>query len=78
METAEATQISPNLFVPTQSATSALEEISDLLDYLPHPACVELTRRLITSISSLPTGAARSRALLKTDILCVAECGSTP
>jgi hypothetical protein len=64
--------------VPTQSSTSPLEEISDLLDYLPIHACVELTRRLLTSISSLPTGAARPRAVLKTVILFVAEYGSTP
>jgi hypothetical protein len=42
--------------VPTQSSTSPLEEISDLLDVLPIKACVELTRRLLTSVSSLPTG----------------------
>jgi hypothetical protein len=42
--------------VPTQYTTSPLEEVSDLLDHLPIQACVELTRRLLTSISSLPTG----------------------
>ena len=42
----------PVLVVPT----NPLEEISDLLDRLPLQACVELTRRLLTSISSLPTG----------------------
>ena len=36
--------------------TSPLEGISDLLDNLPLEACVELTRRLLTSISSLPKG----------------------
>jgi hypothetical protein len=64
--------------IPTQSPTSPLEEISDLLDHLPIQACVELTRRLLTSVSSLPTGAARPRAVLKTVILFVAEYGSTP
>jgi hypothetical protein len=64
--------------VPTQSPTSPLEKISDLLDHLPIQACVELTRRLLTSISSLPTGAVRPRAVLKTVILFVAEYGSTP
>jgi len=58
--------------------TNPLEEISDLLDRLPLQACVELTRRLLTSISSLPTGTARQRAVLKTVTLFVAEYGSTP
>jgi hypothetical protein len=55
----------PNLVVPNQSSTSRLEEISDL-DHLPLDAFVQLTRRLLTSISSLPTGAARPRAVLNT------------
>jgi len=46
----------PNLVVPTQNPTSQLVDISDLLENLPIHACVELTRRLLTSISSLPTG----------------------
>jgi hypothetical protein len=62
----------------TQSSTSPLEEISELLHHLPIQACVELTRRHLTSISSLPTGAARPRAILKTVILFVAEYDSTP
>jgi hypothetical protein len=37
-----------------------------------------VTRRLLTSISSLPTRAARPRAVLKTVILFVAEYGSRP
>jgi len=57
--------------------TNSLEEISDLLDRLPLQACVELTRRLLTSISSLPTGSACPRAVLKTVIPFVAEYGST-
>ena len=57
---------------------SPIEGISDLLDYLPLDACVELTRRLLTSISFLPKRAARPRAVLKTVILFVAEYGSTP
>jgi hypothetical protein len=57
---------------------SPLEGTSDLLDNLPLEACVELTRRLLTSISSLPTGVARRRDVLKTVILFVAEYGSTP
>ena len=42
------------LMVPTQSLTSPLEDISDLYDRLHIQACVGLTRRLLTSISSLP------------------------
>ena len=61
------------LVVPTKP----LEKISDLLDRLPLQACVELARRLLTSISLLPTGTARPRAILKTVILFVAEYGST-
>jgi len=64
----------PVLVVPT----NLLEEISDLLDHLPLQACVELTRRLLTSFSSLPTRTARPRAVLKTVILFVAVYGSTP
>jgi len=64
--------------VPTQSPPSPLDDISDLLDRLPLQACVELTRQLLTSISSLPTGTARPRAVLKTVILFMAEYGSTP
>jgi predicted metallopeptidase len=56
---------------------SPLEEISDF-DKLPIEACVELTRRQLTSIPSLLTGAARPRAVLKTVIFFVAEYGSTP
>ena len=77
VKTAAAKPTTPELVVPTQSCTSPLDDISDLLDHLPIQACVELTRRLLTSIS-LPTGAARPRAVLKTVILFVAEYGSTP
>ena len=78
VKTAAAKPTTPELVVPKQSSTSPLEEISDLLDHLPIQSCVELTRRLLTSISTLPTGAARQRAVLKTVILLVAEYGSTP
>jgi hypothetical protein len=57
---------------------SPLKGISDLLDNLLLEACVELTCRQLTSISSLHTGAARPRAVLKTVILFVAEYGSSP
>ena len=78
VKTAAAKPTTPELVVPTQSSTSPLEEISDLLDHLPIQVCVDLTRRLFTSIPSLPKGAARPRAVLKTVILFVAEYGSTP
>jgi hypothetical protein len=77
-QSAAAKPSTPKLVVPSQSPASPLKEISDLLDVLPIEACVELTRWLLTSVSSLPTGAARPRAVLKTVILFVAEYGSTP
>ena len=75
VKTVAAKPTTPELVVPTQTSNSPFEDISD---HLPIQACVELTRRLLTSISSLPTGAARPRAALKTIILFVAEYGSTP
>jgi hypothetical protein len=78
VKTAAAKPTTPELVVPTQSRTSPLDEISDLLDHLPIQAWVKLTRQLLTSISSLPTGAALPRAVLKTVIFFVAEYGSTP
>jgi hypothetical protein len=55
-KSAAAKSTTPKLVVPTQSSTFPLEEISDLLDLLPIQACVELIRRLLTSVSSLPQG----------------------
>jgi hypothetical protein len=77
-KTAAAKPTTPDMVVPTQFSNSPLEDFYDLLDRHPIQACVELTRRLLTSISSLPTGAARPRAVLKTVIFFVAEYGSTP
>ena len=77
VKTAAAKPTTPELVVPKQTSTSPLQDISDL-DHLHIQACVELTRRLLTSICSLPTGAAHPRAVLKTVILFVAEYGSTP
>jgi hypothetical protein len=62
VETAAAKPKTTNLVVPTQSSASPLEDISDLLDHLPIQACVELTRRLLNSISSLPTQRFASRS----------------
>ena len=66
---AAATQVVAN---PHHTA-SPFEGISDLLDNIPLEACVELIRRLLSFISSLPKGAARLRAVLKTVKLFVAE-----
>jgi len=56
VKTEAAKSTTPNLVVPTQNPTSPFEDISDLLHHLHLHACVELTRRLLMSISSLPTG----------------------
>jgi hypothetical protein len=61
------------LVVLTHPSSSPLEDTSDLLDRLPIQACEELTRRLLTSITSLRTGVAPPRAVLKTVILFVDE-----
>jgi len=71
-------QPSPKKMVaPTQTNQSPIEEISDLLDNLPLKACVELTRRLLTSVPTLPSGSAHSRTVPKIFVLFVAEYGST-
>jgi len=64
VKTAATKPTTPVLVAPT----NPFDEISDLLDRLPLQACVELTCRLLMSISSLPTGTARPRAVLKTVI----------
>jgi hypothetical protein len=61
---------------PPQTAKSPVQEISDDLDTPPLGACVELTRRLLTAVPTLPSGAERSRAVLKIVVLFVAEYGS--
>jgi hypothetical protein len=78
VKTAAATPTTSNLVLPNQNPTSPLEEISDLIDYLPLSACVELTRLLLMSISFLATEAARPRAVLNTVNIFVAEYGITP
>jgi len=62
----------------TQIATSPLREVSDQLDRLPIKACLEASRRPFTSNFSLHTGEAPPRAVLMTEILFLAEYGSTP
>jgi hypothetical protein len=78
VKTAAAKPITAELVVPTQTSSSPLEDISDLLDHLPLPTCEDLTRWLHTVISSLPTEAARTRAVFKTVILFMSEYGCTP
>ena len=56
--------------VPLPTVNPSPVEISDLLDTLPMNACVELTRRLLTAVLSLPSKPARSRAVMKTNPLC--------
>jgi hypothetical protein len=67
-----------NLMVTPQHPSSALEDISDLLDNLPLQACVELSLRRLIFIPSLFPGVARTRAVLTIVILFLAEYGSTP
>ena len=57
------------LVAPPHPTPSPLEGISDL-DNLPLKACVELTHRLLTSISSLPIVVTHLRAVLKTIPIC--------
>jgi hypothetical protein len=52
-------------------------EISDLLDNLPLKECLELTRSLLTSVPTFPSGPARLRAALKIVILFITEYDST-
>jgi len=64
------------LVVPPHPTHSSFESISKLLYNLPLEAFVELTRWLLTSISSIRTGEARPQAVLKTVIVFVDEYGS--
>jgi hypothetical protein len=76
VKTVTAKPTTTNLVVTT-STSSPFEDVSGL-DNLPLEACMELTRRLLISISSLPDGEARPRGVLKTVILFVAEYSSAP
>jgi len=58
----------------TQHTRSPHECVSDL-ENLQLLACVQLTRRLLTSVSTLPPGAERSRVILKIVVLFVAAYG---
>jgi hypothetical protein len=60
---------------PQPQSQSPNEGITDLFDNLPTSACVNLKRRLLSTASSLPTGDATLRAVLKTVIIFLAEHG---
>lgn len=75
VKTVAAQPTTNKLVAAPHLTTSPLKGISDHLNELPLDACVELTRWLLTSISYLPTGVARPRAVLKTVVLFVAEYG---
>jgi hypothetical protein len=62
--------------IPPLQSNHTNIEISDVLDTLPIVASVELTRRLLTAVPTLPSGATRSRVVLKIVVLFVAEYGS--
>jgi hypothetical protein len=64
------------LVAPAHPDQSPIEDISDLLD-LSLEACVELTLRLLTSVTTLPSGTARPRPVLKIVILFIIEYDST-
>ena len=72
----QPSQPKPKELVALTQPNQSSIEISDL-DNLPLNACVELTRRLLTSVPTLTSGQARSRAVLKIVILFVDEYGST-
>jgi hypothetical protein len=64
--------------VANRPSTLTLEDITDLLDSLSREECVRLSRRVVEYNSSLPIGADRHTAVLKTVILFFAGYGSTP
>jgi hypothetical protein len=79
MKSGKSSPKNPNPNKPLhQSAKSPAEEICDLLNTLLLGACVELTRRLLATVPTLPSGAERSRTVFKFVVLFVAEYGSTP
>ena len=66
-------QPKPNELVVLPRPNQSPIEISGFLDNLPLNACVELTQRILTSVPTHLSGAARLRAVLKTIVLFVAE-----
>ena len=73
----QTSQLTPKKLVAPTKPTQSPIEIFDLLDNLPIDACVELNRKLLTSVPTLSIGPTRSRAVLKIVVLFVAEYGST-
>jgi hypothetical protein len=67
----------PKELVPLPTVNPLPSKISHLPDTLPINACIELTRRLLTTVTSLPSGPTSSKAVLKVVLLFVAEYGST-
>jgi len=63
VKTPVAKPTTPSLVVPTRNPTNLPEEISDIHHHQLY-ARLEMTRRFLTSISSLQTGKARPRAVL--------------
>lgn len=53
---------------PTPSQ-SPLEGIGEVFQILPGETCIELTRRLLSTDSSFPTGETRPTAVIETIIL---------
>jgi hypothetical protein len=68
--------IGPSLTGATSS--SQLQHISPALAGYKRNTVPPTRSRLLTAVPTLPSGAARSRAVLKIVILFVAEYGSTP
>lgn len=66
-----------NLVLNTKTNQLPIEEIYHMLDNVLVEACVELTRRLLAALLTLPTGVARSRSNLQTVVLFIVEYGST-
>jgi hypothetical protein len=75
---ATAQPTSKKLVVAPQPIISSPDGISNFIDQLPLEACVDLNRRLITSIPSIPMGEAHQWAFLKNVLFFVAEYGITP
>lgn len=74
----KSSQPKPNDLVTTPHPNqSPIEEISDPLDNLPLNACVDLTRRILTSVPTITSGPARLLVVLKTVVLFVSAYSIT-
>ena len=74
---AEAPKEAKRLVPSPKPNLSSLGGNSDFLDALPIDACVEMVRRILTGVPSLPSGPACSRVILNIVVVFVAEYGST-